>query len=269
MLFPNATRRKIGVAFAFPSLQLYPLFLKPSFETGSAKSMKRLSLSVQPRQQIGRNASNRVRNAGSIPAVIYGRNGTRALQIKQTDFRVLYKQTIGSVCLVEVTEEGREGSCLTLLQEVQRVPTTDGFRHVDFREVQKDEKISTRVKIHVVGEAYGVKNEGANLDLVRHDIPIRCFPLDLPDHITVDVSPMKAGDSIHLRDLAKIPGVEFMGDQSQTIVVCTVPAAEEEEAKPAADAAAAAAAPAAGAAAPAAAAAGDKKAEAAKPAAKK
>ncbi len=227
--------------------------------------MKRLSLSVQPRQQIGRNASNRVRGLGFIPAVIYGRNGTRALQIKQSEFRVLYKQTIGSVCLVEVTEEGRDGSCLTLLQEVQRVPTTDAFRHVDFREVQKDEKISTRVKIHVVGEAYGVKNEGANLDIVRHDIAIRCFPLDLPDHITVDVSPMKAGDTIHLRDLPKIAGVDFPGDQSQPIVVCTVPAAEEEEAKPAADAAAAPAA--------AAPAAGDKKAAApaaaAKPAAKK
>lgn len=222
--------------------------------------MKRFSLTVQPRQQIGRNASNRVRALGYIPAVIYGRNGTRVLQVKQADFRVLYKQTIGSVSLVEVTEEGRPGTCLTLLQEVQRVPTTDAFRHVDFREVQKDEKISTRVKVHVIGEAYGVKNEGASIDLVRHDLPIRCFPLDLPDSVTVDVTSLKAGESIHLRDLAKIEGVEFMGDQNQTIVACKVPEVEEEEAKPDA------AAPAAAAAAPAA---GDKKAEAAKPAAKK
>jgi large subunit ribosomal protein L25 len=139
---------------------------------------------------------------------------------------------------------------------------TDRYLHVDLHEVKADETFEIRVKVRLSGESFGVKNQSGVLEATNSGLRIRCTPKDLPAFIEVDVTELKVGETIHVGELKKIPGVKFLDDGNQPVVSCVEPVAEivstaaaaptaAEGAPAAAGAEGAAAAPAAGAAAPA------------------
>lgn len=189
--------------------------------------MKQLELKVIPREETGRGPNRRLRASGKIPAVIYGKKGNQPLTIEQTDFRVLWKAISGVSALIQVEVEGDQPA-LTIIKEVQRDSRTDQFIHIDFHEVSTTEKMHTDVAVHIIGEAVGVKNEGALLDISAHVLEIRCLPADLPSTIDIDVSELHTGDSIHIKDIKEIAGVEFMDDPELPVVSCVGPAVLEE-----------------------------------------
>ena len=109
--------------------------------------------------------------------------------------------------------------------------------------------------LHFSGEAYGVKNENGVLEIHEHEVRVKCRPRDLPELIEIDVSELKVGEAIHLKDVKAPEGVEFESDLEDVLCTCNLvkeePEAEpaaaapaEGEAAPAADAAAKEAAPA-------------------------
>jgi large subunit ribosomal protein L25 len=251
-------------------------------------SKKQFALNVSPRANTGRSASRRLRKVNLIPAILYGKHTQpEKLAVEAPEFTRLVKAIAGSASLIELKRKDKPEAALSFLQEVQRDPITDRFLHVDLHEVKADEKFEIRVRISLVGESFGVKNQSGVLETPNQFVRIRCLPKDLPPFIEVDVTNLKVGETIHVAELKAVPGVEYRDDKSQPVVSCVEPVAEIAAAvTPAAGATAegAAAAPAAGAAAPAAgaaapagdakaaapAAAGDKKAAApaaAKPAA--
>jgi large subunit ribosomal protein L25 len=215
--------------------------------------MKQLNLNVQSREQSGRSASSRLRKAGRIPAVVYGSNGVRNLSIGNADFRKLWKQVSGRTALIELVTEGVAEPTLSIIQQIQRDSLTDDFTHIDFKEILRGRDMWATITIKVVGDPYGVRNEGAILELHRHDIEVRCRPRFLPEIIEVNVENMKAGDTLKVKDLPALEGVAYEMDAEVTVVSCTIPKVEEEKPAEVAPAEGAAAAPAAGAAAPAAA----------------
>lgn len=242
------------------------------------------TLNVNARASTGRSASRRLRKVNQVPAILYGKHTSPVtLSVDGPEFTRLVKAIAGKAALIQLKRAGA-GESLSFLQEVQRDPITDRFLHVDLQEVKSDEKMEIRVRISLVGESFGVKNQSGVLETPSLQVRIRCLPKDLPPLIEVDVTELKVGETIHVGELKAIPGVEYLDDKSQPVVSCVEPVAEEVVAAPAATPAAGAAAPAAAdgktpAAAPAAdakagaapAAAGDKKAAApaagAKPAA--
>ena len=189
--------------------------------------MKQLELKVIPREETGRGSNRRLRASGKIPAVIYGKKGSQPLIIEQTDFRVLWKAISGVTALIQVDVEG-DKPALTIIKEVQRDARTDQFLHIDFHEVSSTERMHTNVAVHINGEAIGVKNEGALMEIFAHDLEIRCLPGDLPSTIEIDVSELHTGDSIHIKDLTVIAGVEFIADPELLVVACVAPAVLEE-----------------------------------------
>jgi large subunit ribosomal protein L25 len=224
--------------------------------------MKQLTLNVKHRAGTGRGPARRLRNEGSIPAVIYGSEGTRPVSVDSIEFRTLMRAKGSSAVLVELTDD-KGVKALSLIKDFQRNALSQKIVHIDLLQVDPAADMTVSIPLHVVGEAAGVRTEGGTLDVIAHEIKVRCLPKNLPEFITVDVTELKNGESIHVADVKKLEGVSFPGDQKRTLVVCTAPEAEEAAAAPAAGAAAPAAkaaakAPAAKAAAP-----------AAKPAAKK
>jgi large subunit ribosomal protein L25 len=223
--------------------------------------MKKYQLTVTAREGTGRSASRRLRKAEKIPAILYGKHTKpENLAINGPEFVKLRKEIGGKAALIELKRDAG-ATALSFLQEIQRDPITDKYLHLDLQEVKENEKMVISVTIHVVGEAYGVKTEGGILETASHRLRIRCLPKDLPPLIELDVTELKVGEAIHVAELKPIPGVEFLDDKAQTVVLCVEPPAEEVAAvaaTPAEGAAPAdgAAAPAAGAAAPAAGAAG-------------
>jgi large subunit ribosomal protein L25 len=101
--------------------------------------------------------------------------------------------------------------------------------HVDFQEIASGEKFTTTVPVHVKGEAYGVKNEKAMLEIVRHSVTVRCAPEHLIGLIEVDVTDLHAGQNIHISDLPKFEGVEYPGDPKGVVVACVGEEAQTAE----------------------------------------
>jgi large subunit ribosomal protein L25 len=191
--------------------------------------MKQLNLNVQTREQSGRSASSRLRKAGRIPAVVYGPNGVRHLSIGDTDFRKLWKQVSGRTALIELATEGVAEPTLSIIQQIQRNSLTDEFTHIDFKEILRGRDMWATIAIRVVGEAFGVRNEGAVLELHRHDIEVRCRPRFLPEIIEINVENMKAGDTLKVKDLPKLEGVAYEMDLEVPVVSCLIPKVEEEK----------------------------------------
>ncbi len=242
-------------------------------------SKQQFKLNVVSRANTGRSASRRLRKVNQIPAILYGKHTSpETLSVDGPEFIRLIKAIAGSAALVELQRKDNKPAALSFLQEVQRDPITDKYLHVDLQEVKADEKMEIRVRLRLVGESFGVKNQSGVLETPSQYLRIRCFPKDLPPYIAIDVTELKVGETLHIGELKAIEGVEFLDDKNQSVVSCVEPVAEEAAATPAAGAAAApaagaaapaAAAPAAGAAAPAAGAKAAAPAAAAKPAAKK
>jgi len=195
--------------------------------------MKEYSIKVQARETKGTRAASRMRRDGLIPAVVYGKSGNRLLAVESAPFRKLWHQAGGSAVVSIEDESG--AMTMTLIQSVQRDPRRDTFVHVDFYEIQKDVKITAMIPVHTEGQSIGVKNEGGVLEIVTHELEVECLPGDLPSEIVIDVTPLKAGEIVHLEDLPVMEGVRFLGEPDMPVVAIVEPSvsvsADDEEAE--------------------------------------
>lgn len=189
--------------------------------------MKQLKLSALPRAQKGRGPARRLRKAGKIPSIVYGKSGSKPLEIKERDFRALMR-LVGSAAALIQLECPDEQPILTVLQAVQRNPLTDQFEHLDFHEISMAEEMTITLPVRLTGEAHGVKNERGILEFVKHHLEIRCLPKHLPEYIEVDVSNLRVGGAIHVRDIPLIEHVTYRADADAVIAMCAEPKLQEE-----------------------------------------
>jgi len=183
---------------------------------------KQVKLAAQIRSEVGRIAVKKVKSQGFIPAVIYAHNQTpMSLQVKARDLDTLLSHAVGEHVLVDLEIAG-EANRLAIIQEVQHHPVTQTVLHVDFHGVSANEKIEAIVPVEAVGESVGVKSFGGLLEQFAREITIKCLPQDLPEVITVDISAMKIGDSIHTKDLILPEGVTAV-DTDMTIFMIAEP----------------------------------------------
>jgi large subunit ribosomal protein L25 len=227
--------------------------------------MSKVVLQAKSRQKQGSAESRRIRKNGRIPAVIYGRS-VKALSI-DLDAGEFLKGTkgISESTIVKVEVEGK--SYDAFVKDTQRNIIDGNILHIDFYEVESGVALRAKVSLIFNGNPVGVR-EGGMLETPLHEIEIECLPKDLPERIEIDLSGLKANQSMHVRDIPLAAGVRLITNPDQ--VFALVKFAKIEVVAPAAEAAAAdaaagaaGAAPAAGAAGAAPAAAGDKKAPAA------
>src|SRR5207249_1182731 len=121
-----------------------------------------------------------------------------------------------------------KSSRTALVQEVQHTPVGGDIRHVDFHAISMDEKIQAEIPLEPIGTANGVKNFGGLLEQSLRVLTLECLPRDLPDRITVDISQLNIGDSIHVRDIQFPPGVTPKVQPDLTAFSVVEPLVEEE-----------------------------------------
>lgn len=225
---------------------------------------KILDLDATVRNAIGNRHGVRMRKAGRIPAVIYGKkHANKNLEVDAKTFNLLLAKSASDNILVNLTIQGEAEKSLALVQEVQHDYLKGGILHIDFHAVAADEDIHANVPIILSGVETAEK-KGGKLEFVIHELEVHCLPKDLPESFSVEVGQLEINDSIHVRDLKLPAGVSTKIHGELVVAVLKEPKVVEEAA-PAAAAAAPVAAPAAGAkAAPAAAAAPAAKAAPAK-----
>jgi len=209
--------------------------------------MKTIEIVGYKRANLGKSESQRLRNDGYVPCVVYGGN-------EQVHFyapMILFRELVytNEAHFVHLNIEGEESQAI--LQEVQFHPVSEIILHADFLKIAEDRKIKMSIPARLTGKPKGVDKGGA-LVQKRVALTVYAFPKDMPDHIDVDVTELDFHHAIKVVDV-KIPGLELMDPKQASIAVVEVPRAAKLAAEDAAKAAeTAAATPAAGAAAPAA-----------------
>jgi large subunit ribosomal protein L25 len=163
------------------------------------------------------------------------------LQVATREINAMMSHASGENVLVELEIDGEGSSRTALVQEVQHSPVGGEIRHVDFHAVSMDQMIQAEVPLEPVGIPVGVKTFGGLLEQSLRVLAIECLPGDLPDRITVDVSQLNIGDSIHVRDIQFPSGVTPKVPPDLTALSVLAPVVEEEA--PVAEAEAAAAGP--------------------------
>src|SRR6059058_3892768 len=201
---------------------------------------KQVKLKAEPRTDVGRSAVRKLKARGMIPAIIYGgKDKPQPLQVAARDINVMMSHASGENVLVELEVAGEKCSRTALVQEVQHSPVGGDIRHVDFHAISMDETIQAEVPLEPIGTANGVKNFGGLLEQSLRALAIECLPRDLPDRITVDVSQLNIGDSVHVRDIQLPSGVTSKVQLDLTAFSVLAPVVEEERAAAEAEAAAA------------------------------
>src|SRR5215471_17036029 len=201
---------------------------------------KQVKLRAEPRTNVGRSAVRKLKARGIIPAIIYGgKDKSQPLQVTARDINALMSHASGENVLVELEIAGEKSTRTALVQEVQHSPVSGDIRHVDFHAISMDETIQAEIPLEPVGIANGVKNFGGLLEQSLRALTIECLPRDLPDRITVDISQLNIGDSVHVRDIQLPSGVTAKVQLDLTAFSVLAPAVEEEPVAAEAEAAAA------------------------------
>src|SRR6266568_9457510 len=208
--------------------------------TSTTKPMaKQVKLKAEQRSATGRSAVRKLKARGVVPAIIYGgKDKPQPLQVSARDINAMLSHASGENILVELEIAGQKTPRTALLQEVQHSPVGGDILHVDFHAISMDEKIQADVPLEPLGIATGVKNFGGLLEQNLRVLPIECLPRDLPDKVTVDVSALNIGDSIHVRDIKLPAGVIAKVQLDLSAFSVMAPVAEEEPVTAEAEAAA-------------------------------
>ncbi len=187
------------------------------------------TLTATLRDGRGKGAARKLRGTGRVPAVVYGRHeNTRAVSVDAHELEVLFSRISVENTIIELSVEGEKEAVSTLVREVQAHPVRNEVLHVDFYQVHAGEELEVDVPIRLEGVPIGVREEGGVLDHVIHELTVRCLPSDIPNLLTLDVSALEIGDSLHVSDLALPQGVTSMIDGERTVCGVAAPRVEEE-----------------------------------------
>ncbi len=200
--------------------------------------MNKISLSVEQRVETGKGPARRLRVTGRVPAVLYGKKTEpRKLSVDVREFRKAMEEGGRNPLLdLKVTENGEiVATRVAVLKERQMRPVDGSLVHLDFLEVLMDEPIEVTVPIEFEGKPVGI-DKGGLFQPVTRELRVMCLPDDIPSSITVDVSGLDIGDSVHIGAITLPKGVTAVQDAGISLASVATPMKEEvpaEEAAPA------------------------------------
>ncbi|HEY0780817.1 MAG TPA: 50S ribosomal protein L25 [Thermoanaerobaculia bacterium] len=190
--------------------------------------MSDVTIEVKQREDVGTNASRRLRNQGLIPAVVYG-GGKETVSIHVERKGLLDKlkghASDNTIFLLKMAGSGKERHAM--IRNMQLDPVSRSVVHIDFQRILMTEKVRVQVPIELVGTAFGVKTEGGVLDFVNRELQIECLPGDIPKHIDLDVTDLHVGQHVEAGALTLPKGVTLLDDADKVIVSLAHARAEE------------------------------------------
>jgi len=192
--------------------------------------MEELFLEAEPREELGRGRVKDLREKGFIPAVVYAQ-GKESLPIRVSQKALLglvHQHRIESAVInLKIKDDKKNKPLSCLIKEIQYDPVHGDIIHVDFNEISLTKAIRVNVPVIAKGEPIGVKQEGGSLEHILWEIEVECLPTDIPKGIAVDISQLKIGDSVHIRDITFPSGVKVLDDPTAIVLSVTAPMKEE------------------------------------------
>jgi large subunit ribosomal protein L25 len=193
---------------------------------------ERIKLTVKERESRGSADSRRLRKQGFIPGVLYGKGkGSYAICVPERELRRVLTGAGGLHAILDVVLEGQATTHASILKDYQQDPIRGHISHIDLQEVRLDQPIQASVTVQLIGEPAGVK-EGGVLSQVQREINVEALPMEIPEHIDLDVTGMAIGDTLRLADLAPVEGVTYLDDPEETVLASVGLPAREIEPEP-------------------------------------
>ena len=196
-------------------------------------------INAEPRKDMGKGASRRLRRAGKVPAILYGAQANpQNIELKHLDTLNYAKHEWFFSAILDMKLEG--ATQRVLLRDMQRHPFKPEIMHIDFQRVNENEAIRIRVPLHFLNQEKSPAGKTAGI-IVTHElneIEVLALPRDLPEFVEVDLAALDVGDIIHMSDLKLPEGVTLpelkLGKEHDVAVVIARHARVEAEEEPAA-----------------------------------
>ncbi|MEG8945964.1 50S ribosomal protein L25 [Rosettibacter firmus] len=178
--------------------------------------MLEISIKAKRRTISTKSVVNKLRKAGNVPGIYYSK-GTEPVPIYVPELSLRPLVYTSETHIVNLTIDDSE-PIKTILKDYQLDPVTDRIIHCDFMGISLDQKIELEVPVVIQGTAIGIK-EGGLLQHQMHRLKIECLPNNIPEHIVVDISNLKIGESIHVKDL-KLENIRIL--HHEDVIIASV-----------------------------------------------
>lgn len=192
--------------------------------------MEEIILNAEVREGVGRGKVNSLRLKKFVPAVVYKEGkDSQSIQVPSSEFiKLVHHHRIeNAIISLKIKDDKKKTPRLCLVKEIQYHPVHGDVLHVDFNEISLTKTIKIKVPVEVKGEAPGVKQDGGSLERVLWEIEIECLPTEIPSEIEVDVSSLKIGDAVHIKDIKFPAGAKVLAEQDATVLHVVAPMKEE------------------------------------------
>ena len=186
--------------------------------------MELQTLPVNTRDKSGKGPARRTRVNKAVPAVLYGGGGEPvSLTIDLRSFEQLLQLHHGDHAVLHLHFADNPGmNSPALVKAIQRHPVSDAILHADFLRIRLDELIQTSVAIKLVGRPVGL-TDGGVLEHQLREIEIECVAINVPDEISVDVSHLEIGDTMHVSEMPALEGITFLSAGDRAVASVIVP----------------------------------------------
>ncbi len=168
-----------------------------------------IKLKAEIRNAAGKGAARSIRKNKNVPAVIYGeKKAPVAIELNGREFEMLLQTPSLRTKLIEIdTANGHEDA---MLMDVQYHPVTDNVIHADFKRIDVNKPVNVSVPVEVINveTSKGLKLGGV-LNFAVRKVALRGLVQNIPEKITIDLTNLTIGDTVHGSDLVLPSGVEL------------------------------------------------------------
>lgn len=194
--------------------------------------MTEFSLNAELRSDLGKGASRRLRrNAGQVPAVIYGGDkAPQSVTLFANEVVKLLENEAAFSHVITLKIAGANES--VVIKALQRHPSKGFVMHADFQRAVAGQKLSAQIPLHFLNEAsaVGVKQQGGEISHTLNEVEVSCQPQDLPEFIEVDLAAVEVGQTVHLSDLKLPKGVSLVAlTQGNNLAVANIHASRAKD----------------------------------------
>lgn len=174
--------------------------------------MKSISLSGLPREGVGKTDAKTMRKEGRVPGVLYGGEKQIHFSVAEVDL----KKIVWSPDVYRIEFECGGTTTSAIIKDIQFHPVTDNVLHIDLLELFDGRPVVMNMPVRPEGTAEGVRN-GGRLAVNFRRLALKALPKDMPEAVSLDVTPLKIGDDIRISQV-DLPGVTVVGPENAVVV---------------------------------------------------
>lgn len=190
--------------------------------------MDQAELNVEIREKSGKGVARKLRAAGKLPAVVYGKGfEPTPITVEPKELEAAISGEAGLNTLMTLKGATELSGKVVILKDADIHPLRRDMVSADFHAINLTEKASFMVPVNIVGTAVGQK-EGGTLQLVRTELEVLCLPTQVPQTIDIDITELEIGDTVHIDQVVAPEGVELVHDVNFTVMTLSVVKAEVE-----------------------------------------